>query len=361
VKLATSLATVFVLCLCTAAFAAPQSTSNVGMDLDELIALKNANVTGINNPQPQVGGEDIGSAVAIPALPYNDGGNTCAYIDDYDEVCPFTGSTAPDVVYSYTPGANASIDISLCTSLYDTKVFVYENAATPGSPYACNDDACGDDGFKSELVGVPVTAGNTYYIVVDGYFGACGDYSMDVTENVPCVVECPPMSVLEGEVDCFEGYDDNYNGGCNSTPNVFTDIPCDLDGAQTVCGTYGGFFHPQSGFNYRDTDWYQILPEGNTDGVTVCVTGQYDTLSGYINGALGCGAPSFVESQITGPCDTACFNIPGGNYWFFVATSGFGVDAGACGGAYTITLDSYVCTPVSVEAASWGQIKNDYR
>ena len=353
-KLATSLVTVFVLCACTAAFA---NSPTAVFDADEAIALKNANVSGIPNPQVNVGGDDIGSAVNIPALPYNDGGNTCSYNNVYDEVCPYTGSLSPDVVYAYSPGADASIDISLCTSLYDTKLYVYENAA--GNLAGCNDDACGDDGFKSELVGLPVTAGNTYYIVVDGYGSHCGDYSIDVTENVPCVVDCPPNGVAEGEPVCGTNYSDNFNGGCNSTPNVFSNIPCDGSGGQTVCGEYGGFTF--NGLSYRDTDWYQLDTLANVNGVTVCVTGAYDTLTGYLNGANGCAAPAFVESAVVGPCDTACFNVPAGNYWVFVGTAAFGEAAGACGGAYTLTVDGYVCEPTAVENASWGTIKSQHR
>lgn len=356
-KLATSLATVFVLCVCTAAFANVNSTPEAAFDKDAAIALKNANVSGIPNPQPQVGGDDIGSAVNIPALPYNDGGDTCGFTDNYDEVCPFSGSTSPDVVYSYTPGANASLDIALCNSDYDTKLYVYENAA--GNLVGCNDDACGSDGFRSELVGLPVTAGNTYYIVVDGYFGACGTYSLDVGENVPCVVDCPPGGVAEGEPDCGTDYNDTYNGGCNSTPNVFTNIPCSNDGAVTVCGAYGGFLF--NGLSYRDTDWYQLDPAANTAGVTVCVTGEYETLSGYLNADNGCGAPAFEDFAVSGPCDTACYNIPAGNYWVFVGTANFGPLAGDCGGKYTISIDGYVCPPVSVEPASWGEIKSLHR
>jgi hypothetical protein len=361
VKFATCLATLFVFCLCTAAFADFRTAPGNSVNPDDVIALKNANVSGVNNPQPQVGGEDIPSAVPIPVLPYNDSGNTCAFLDDYDEVCPFTGSTSPDVVYSYTPTVNLELDIQLCDSGYDTKLYVYENMWTPGLPYACNDDACGSDGFRSELLCVPMTVGNTYYIVVDGYFGACGDYLLDVDVCEPCVVDCPPGSFLEGEPDCFEGYDDNYNGGCNSTPNVFTNIPCDPDGNVTVCGTYGGFFHPQSGFNYRDTDWYQLDPEGNTGNVVACVTGELGTLAGYLNADLGCGAPVFEDFATFGMCETWCFNIPAGNKWFFVATDGFGPLDYPCGSAYTIELTGYACGPISVDAASWGEIKAQHR
>ena len=57
-----------------------------------------------NYPAPtRQGGETVADAVVIAALPYNDSGTTAGYVDDYDEVCPYTGSTSPDVVYSYTP------------------------------------------------------------------------------------------------------------------------------------------------------------------------------------------------------------------------------------------------------------------
>jgi hypothetical protein len=343
--------------MCSASFAAV-SLDNARNEA-EIIAQKNANISGVPNPTPLVGGDTIATAANIPALPYSDSGNTCAYADDYEEVCPYT-STSGDVVYAYTPGANASIDISLCDSAYDTKVFVYEN--NEFTPWACNDDACGSDGFRSELTGVPVNAGNTYYIVVDGYSGACGDYILDITENVPCIVDCPPGAFAEGEVDCYDDYDDVYNSGCNSpTVPVFTAVPCDqTGGGVTVCGTTGVFNH-YSGFTYRDTDWYSISAASNTGGTVWCVTGEYSTLSGFLDATAGCGAPVFVQSQVTNPCDTACFNLPAGDLWLFVSTSAWDLLAMPCAGNYTMTLDGYYCGPVSVEASSWSKIKASYR
>jgi hypothetical protein len=133
-----------------------------------------------NYPAPRQGGEDIGSAVVIGALPYNDTGTTSGYLNDYDEACPYTGSTSPDVVYAFTPTSDTTVDVTLCNgSAYDTKLFVYENAVTPGAPFACNDDEC--PGYVSELIGMTFVAGNTYYIVVDGYGGGSGAYVIDVT------------------------------------------------------------------------------------------------------------------------------------------------------------------------------------
>lgn len=129
------------------------------------------------------GGDNIGSATSIPSLPYHDTGTTSGYTDDYDEACPSSGSISPDVVYSYTPPADAIVDITLCNgSDYDTKLYLYENGYTPGNPYACNDDEC--PGYVSELIGVFLTGGNTYYIVIDGFGGDHGNYVLDMTCTV---------------------------------------------------------------------------------------------------------------------------------------------------------------------------------
>jgi hypothetical protein len=136
-------------------------------------------------PGDRVGGEDIATAVVIASIPYVDTGNTCGYLDDYEEACPYAGSTAPDVVYAYSPPSDIPVDIDLCGSSYDTKVFVYENMWTPGNPYACNDDyydvgdPCGN--WVSKIEQLTLVAGNIYYIVVDGYNIDCGDYRLEIS------------------------------------------------------------------------------------------------------------------------------------------------------------------------------------
>ncbi|MHC4429061.1 MAG: hypothetical protein ACYS0D_10750, partial [Planctomycetota bacterium] len=68
----------------------------------------------------------------------------------------------------------------------------------------------------------------------------------------PCDLDCPPEALDEGEA-CG----DDTNGGCNSSPAVFTPASC----GDTFCGTAwatGGM---------RDTDWYIVdLPDPDGDG-----------------------------------------------------------------------------------------------
>jgi CSLREA domain-containing protein len=133
------------------------------------------------------GGDTCATALVIPSLPYTDSGTTVGSVNDYDEVCPFTGSTAPDVVYSFTPLSNVNVDITLCTGAtdYDTKLYVYQNAC-PGAVVGCNDDACSSplySNYVSQLTDLPLTGGQAYFIVVDGYGGESGNYTVEVSAS----------------------------------------------------------------------------------------------------------------------------------------------------------------------------------
>jgi hypothetical protein len=202
------------------------------------------------------GGDDIGAAVLITELPFLEIGTTDGYTDDYDEVCDYTGSLSPDVVYSYTPTVDKIVDLSLCNSGYDTKLYIYENSYTPGAPFACNDDYC--PGYMSFIGDLTLTGGNTYYIVVDGYDGEFGAYELEITATwTECFVECAG-AVMEGE-GYFPPAEDTVNGGCNSDPVVFGQISCG-----DICGSMFTYV-PVGGGNFRDTDWYEfILPMTTT-------------------------------------------------------------------------------------------------
>jgi len=123
-------------------------------------------------------------------------GSTVGFTNDYDAVCPYSGSTSPDVVFKLVleDSINGLI-VDLCESYYDTKVFMYfEDSLATGDTtnIACSDDYCSASHGQSwtsyielghQLFG-GVSAG-TYYIVVDGYFGASGDYVLDLKIMTP--------------------------------------------------------------------------------------------------------------------------------------------------------------------------------
>jgi len=301
---------------------------------------------------PRTGGDTIASAAPIGALPYHDTGATCSYVNDYDEICPYSGSISPDVVYSFVPTNNNPITVDLCASSYDTKVYIY--AGAQGNLVACNDDAgCGYSGYQSKVAAVPVTAGVTYYIVVDGYGSSCGTYDMVVTEYQPCQVVCPAGALHEGEPPCGDNYYDYYDGGCNS--QGWVPIPAQDAGCAYMCGKSGTYLY--NGGSYRDTDWYSITGTGQTvifDCIAAfplqmifiwganCSNLQYD----YIT------EPECVQGELT---HYVAANVEN---WLWVGASVF--NGVPCESDYTI----HVCglgEPVPTENNSWGQIKHLYK
>jgi len=189
------------------------------------------------------GGDTIEDAVEIEAHVVLTG-STVGYTDDYDEICPYSGSTSPDVVYRFSPDVNLALDIDLYGSSYDTKVYVYDENM---DLVACNDDYYAD--YTSYLYAVPFVGGVTYYIIIDGYGGSAGEYQFSMLLFIGDVVECPDGAMLEGEPALDYDYVDSHNGGCNSTPPVFQTVDHPV-----LCGVSGWF--PAGGSNNRDTDWF---------------------------------------------------------------------------------------------------------
>jgi len=296
------------------------------------------------------GGDTVASALPIASLPFTDDGTTAGYVDNYAPNCGFAGG-APDVVYSLVPTTSGDLAIHLCGSAFDTELYVYQDTA--GNIIGCNDDHCG---LQSELT-VPVLAGHTYYVIVDGYYNNSGAYHVAVDAiQPPCTVPCPAGAMVEGEPVCSDNYYDSFNGGCNSVPPVFEVLPFTL---VTVCGTYGGFLY--SGLSYRDTDWYEIhIPTSQT--VTWTAIGETDTLIGIINGNAGCPVTSFYAYSYGAKCTnlTASALLSRGTWWLWVGTLNYGSAAGPCGQHYTARLLG-IPPPVAVEPTSWGDLKSLYR
>ncbi|HSG99887.1 MAG TPA: hypothetical protein VLB27_07560, partial [candidate division Zixibacteria bacterium] len=194
------------------------------------------------------------------------------------------------------------------------------NTETPGAPYDCNDDACGSDGFKSRLECMPVTGGNTYFIVIAGYAGATGDYTLNVTESdpiacAPCIWPgCAPGATPEGEA-CGAN-PDVTNGGCNSSPEVYST----LGYGETACGESWADV-------MRDTDWWRT-DLTDADSLTWFVTASFDfavvllDITSYVPGE-GCASPNIVQlasGEFT-DCDTVMVaaSLNPGSYVVFIA------------------------------------------
>jgi hypothetical protein len=317
--------------------------------------------------EPSYGGRIEGDTMeecwTIPSLPFFDTGNTCGFTFDYDEMCPY-GSSSPDVVYCYSPPHDMCVSISLCDSYYDTKVYIYQDVAgNVPWPDGCNDDNfdCVDPpvSYTSWIESVELFAGHTYYIVVDGYGGQCGDYVLAVDEidcPGPCDVIC--VGVPEGEPTCYDGYDDQYNGGCSSL--TWSYIPAGPSPI-VVCGEGGVFDH--GGLTYRDTDWYLIYPCGGVP-ISITVEAEFGVLFGFVGGVPECIEPGFISFALADECTPTTLTeyLPCASVAIFVATDTWD-PAYVCGLEYSLTVEGYTeqCDPTPVENMSWARVKSLYR
>ena len=225
-----------------------QVVSSVPTTIAGSVRVKSSQASPPQSAGVRVVGDNVADPFVVNTLPFNDDGATTAMTDDYHQPCPFPLGGAPDVVYRYIPASNQVISIDLCESLYDTKVYVYENAVSPGAPFACNDDYCGPEYVQSYIPSLPLSEGQTYYIVVDGYGSFSGSYSITIAEDVACVwAGCAPGATSEGE-PCATGVDVT-NGGCSNLLNLqFSE----MEFGSTICG------HMWAELPDRDTDWYRV-------------------------------------------------------------------------------------------------------
>ncbi len=329
--------------------------------------VKNPSTTIYTPPaEVKVGGDTIDDATVIGGLPYSDIGNTCGYMNDYDEACPNTGSTSPDVVYSYIPNGDFSITVDLCASSYDTKTYVYDYNL---NLLACDDDYYADPDcgmWTSKIPQVSLMAGATYFIVIDGYGGDCGDYVLNVYQYEPpppCDLICLPGAVDEGEPPLVDDHEDTYNGGCHWDPPVFQNIwwANTAAGEAWLCGVSGWYLI--EGSNARDTDWFTATADASgTMSFTVeseyscmiyhMIVDEFCNYSSIEVAIVRCNNPETITIATTDNEVIYWLVLP----WSFVSPDGTSEFT------YFATLTGHVWDPpVPSEELSWGGVKALYR
>jgi hypothetical protein len=332
-----------------------------------LVAKPNTPNSLSGHPRPdRDGGEDIPQAVVIPGLPITESGNTCDNLDDYDEICYYAGSTSPDVVYSYTPPGDEVVAMDLCHAQYDTKIYVYDEGL---DLVGCNDDYYFSDTpgcfTYASYMRLLLEGGTTYYIVVDGYGGDCGDYVLEVTGMPYAPLACDVNAQPENEPPPAPGYVDLHNGGCNSDPEVFQALNWidEETGCMHLSGISG--WYPSGGLDHRDTDWFRFVAASEAVTVSLEVENWMTMTRCMMTAANPTCATygyTFQSSEVVSlqPESWTVPTTPGATYWIMVApadwitgyTGHFGYCLEVCGNAYDIIGD---------ETVSWGAVKSIYR
>src|SRR5207247_398355 len=103
--------------------------------------------------------------------------------------CGNTGGS-PEQVFQWTPTVSGTATIQTCGAgtNFDTVLYMRSGVCAGGAEVVngCNDDACNNalGVWRASRITPTVTAGQTYFIVVDGYGGAQGTFSLTVTAPV---------------------------------------------------------------------------------------------------------------------------------------------------------------------------------
>ncbi|MBI5863588.1 MAG: hypothetical protein HZB38_03585 [Planctomycetes bacterium] len=278
-------------------------------------------------PSPPPPNDNCANAIAI-ACGATVTGSTARATTDGVWPCASGGS---DVWYSFVATSTIATADLCASSNYDTAVMITDGCG--GIVLGCNDDACGP---ASILTLSNLTVGNTYLIVVGGFAGGTGDYSMSlICGSPPCVAaQAQPGDIEENESDNCG----TTPGGCNANPPVFSEIACG-DSIHGLSGTFSS-----GGLQYRDTDWwrFEVVEPGAI--ATWTVTAEFPVLIGFV--ALPCPATTFLTYAIGNTCtetSTTSDCLPPGEYVAFVAPSVFsGVP---CPSQYRGSLTCAPCQP----------------
>jgi hypothetical protein len=147
---------------------------------------------------PPTAAGNCASPVVIPATGGTFTGTTSG-ASSLAGTCAAT-STAGERVYQWTPSLSGTATIDTCSTTatrYDTVLYVRSNSCG-GAQLACNDDTTGcgtttdvSNPHRGSKVTTSITAGQTYFIVVDGYNGSSGNFTLHVTPPGGAVITLP--------------------------------------------------------------------------------------------------------------------------------------------------------------------------
>ncbi|MDY0415830.1 MAG: carboxypeptidase-like regulatory domain-containing protein, partial [Pseudomonas sp.] len=291
------------------------STSNVEMNKERL----HGPTVTLPIESGRAIGDDCNNPIMIGALPYTDVNTTCGRGNTYDATCLGTYDGGEDIIYQLVITEDMTIEIDMTTTATWTGMLITMQCPIDST---CVATITGSGGPKNMVV--DLVAG-TYYIMLDTWPSPnCFDFTLTVSEYVPCILEMPAGAIAEGE-PCIEDQGvDVTNGGCNMAVPAFTPINC----GDVIWGSASTYL-VGTGQN-RDTDWYEFVIT-EPKAVTFTVTAEFPVVAGILEqvvpGVAGCDntTGSISPYALANPCDAASVTatlIPG-TYYFWVSPSVF--------------------------------------
>ncbi|MCI0452470.1 MAG: pre-peptidase C-terminal domain-containing protein [Candidatus Latescibacteria bacterium] len=267
------------------------------------------------------GGATSATATLITSNPYVDSGTTVGKGNDaLLGPCGSGGSdTAEDGWYrlQLTTPAVLEVWITCGPGGYDTRMAVFDSTL---AMIACNDDdpGCGSPYYRSRISNLSVGPGR-YYIVVDGYAGQEGPYTLNLAWVPPCEGDSGPANpTVVGTIPFTEA---------STTAGTCDDV-------QIECELGPGGSAPDR--------WYSVSLDTTVllDAWTTCTPSGLDTRIAVYSDGL---SPMYCNDDDPACADgqsriASAFLLPG-NY--FIVVEG----AGATSGEFTVHIDTTVVDP----------------
>ena len=157
--------------------------------------------------------EDASCAAAISvADPSDTNGDTTGHNASLS-ACGNSGAS-PEQVYAVTAATTGVLDVTVHgQGSFDAVVYVRHVCADQQGNLGCR-DATGPGG--TETLAVPVVAGETYYVIVDGYNASAGAFTVHIASRVTVCGD----GIREGQEQCDDG---------NTTPGDGCDGSCQIE------------------------------------------------------------------------------------------------------------------------------------
>jgi len=250
------------------------------------------NCTANPCPVPLPGGETCADAVAI-SVGGTYTGSTVGKLDDDPNLWCGSGSsnTAGDVWYTVIGNGNTlTVENCVASGGFDSQIAVYCGACGAFNCVGSSDDACG----TQSRVTFCSSVGTTYYILVDGFSTAAGNYQLAVINGASCstAINCRPQ------------------GRCCYVDN--TGAPACADVFAEDCVTLGGEFNatltcatpcPTGSCCYN-------VPGADLCHAPACVEGVYASQCATLGGVWTLNGTCSANCLWTEPCVCQCSTLP---------------------------------------------------
>ncbi len=223
------------------------------------------------------------------------------------------GNAANDEFYSFTGTGTAQlVTVSLCSGTdFDTVVRIYEDC-TLANEIAVNDDSCG---LQSEVTFLS-DGTSTYFIMVEGFGSASGNFSM--------VVSCEALAVND---EC----ENALPIACGETVTGST-ANATFDASAPGCG---GVDITAPGVWYEFTDNSGLITDYT---ISLCSGTDYDSKLTVYSGTCGALVCETANDDACGLQSEVSFQSDG-NTTYYILVHGFG----SATGNFSLNVD---CTPV---------------